>query len=255
VATDPSSNHNRACDLHEPHTGNWLTKSPEYENWVNGSTRFLWLHGIPGSGKTVLASYIIKDVKQSCQNSPNRIAWAYYYCYFQREQDESSYLLRWVINQLCRQSRYIPKEVRAMYDEGDQPSTPSLMIALSAVLHKLDHVYLVVDALDESLNRQNLLDIIAQIATNDEFKKIRLMALSRKEIDIERALKDISTDLSLSNSWVDKDIRLYIQNRLDNSRKLRRWPKALKDEIETTLVRGAKGMYVPTKLSISEVLR
>jgi hypothetical protein len=128
------------------------------------------------------------------------------------------------------------------------------MIALSVVLRKFDHVYLVLDALDESLNRQNLMGIIAKIATDDGFRKIRLMALSRKEIDIERALEDISIGISLSNSCIDEDIRLYIQNRLQHSRKLRRWPKALKIEIGMALVKGAKGMYVSINLEIWEVL-
>jgi hypothetical protein len=118
------------------------------------------------------------------------------------------------------------------------------MIALSAVLHYFDHIYLVVDALDESLNRGSLLQTLVKISTDQIFKKIRLMAFSRKEIDIERTFENVATGISLSNTWVEEDIRLYIQNRLRNSHKLRRWPEALRAEIETALVNGAKGMYV-----------
>src|SRR5215471_20789730 len=39
VSTDPSPNHNKACELHEAHTGKWFTSSPEYEDWIGGSTR------------------------------------------------------------------------------------------------------------------------------------------------------------------------------------------------------------------------
>src|SRR6202023_1408526 len=82
VGTNPSENHNRAPGLHELHTGRWLTRSPAYRGWLNGSNRFLWLHGIPGSGKTILASFVIEDVKDICQQSAvNRQGWAYYYCY------------------------------------------------------------------------------------------------------------------------------------------------------------------------------
>jgi Cdc6-like AAA superfamily ATPase len=245
VATDPSPNHNRACDLHEPQTGTWLISSPEYEDWANGSTRFLWLHGIPGSGKTVLASFVVENVKQFCKTSAlHDTALAYYYFYFRRERDEASHLLRWVIAQLCRQSKCIPNQVRELYDAGVEPTTASLVTALSIVVRCFNRVYLVLDALDESSNRPNLLHVLLQVAGDADFEKIRLLALSRKETDIERVLERISMNISLQNPRVDEDIRLYIQNQLCEDRKFSHWPKSLRAEIETALVKGAKGMYV-----------
>jgi hypothetical protein len=102
----------------------------------------------------------------------------------------------------------------------------------------------VLDALDESSNRPNLLDVLLQVAGDANFKNIRLLALSRKETDIERVLDHISTDMSLQNPRVDEDIRLYIQNQLCEDRKFSHRPKSLRAEIETALVKGAKGMYV-----------
>lgn len=95
VTTDPSPNHNAACGLHESHTGQWLTNSPEYPRWKDRNTRFLWLHGIPGAGKTVLLSYIFEDVKRFCkQDESDALGWAYYYCYLGRKQGEAPYMLR-----------------------------------------------------------------------------------------------------------------------------------------------------------------
>jgi hypothetical protein len=51
-------------------------------------------------------------------------------------------------------------------------------------------------------------------------------------------------NISLQNPRVDEDIRLYIQNQLCEDRKFSHWPKSLRAEIETALVKGAKGMYV-----------
>src|SRR6266536_4322083 len=103
ITTDPSHNHNRACDLHESHTGRWLIDSPEYKDWICGPNRFLWLHGIPGAGKTVLLSFVVENIKRGCKDTaPDGTGWEYNYCYFGRDQDETPHLLRWVINQLCR---------------------------------------------------------------------------------------------------------------------------------------------------------
>ena len=36
-------------------TGDWLLRHPDYLNWTNSSaSRMLWLHGMPGSGKSTL---------------------------------------------------------------------------------------------------------------------------------------------------------------------------------------------------------
>jgi hypothetical protein len=150
-----------------------------------------------------------------------------------------------VINQLCRQSSNISAKVRELHHDGDEPTVASLLVALSDVLDNFDRVYLVLDALDECHNRPNLLNTLVNIATNNAFTKIQILALSRKEPEIERATTGIFAVISLSNNrWVDEDIRAYIQSHISQDRKLNRWPQSLKDEIEAALMKGAKGMYV-----------
>ena len=43
---DPSTNHNDAWEKHEPTTGTWLLKSPEFVQWRDGKGEFLWLNGL-----------------------------------------------------------------------------------------------------------------------------------------------------------------------------------------------------------------
>jgi hypothetical protein len=245
VSTDPSPIHNRASELHEPHTGTWLVNAEAYKAWKTGSARLMWLHGIPGAGKTVLASFVIKDIRQYCKTSaPIGNAWAYYYCYFGRSQDETPHLIRWVINQLCRQSKFIPAEVFELYQEGVQPTTNDLVLLLHAVLRHFHCVYLIIDALDESSSRWNLLNWLLNAVDDEGTKSLRILALSRKELDIQDALEPISNTMSLSNLSVDRDIRIYIQNRLRDDLKFGRWSAVLKADVEAALVVGAKGMYV-----------
>jgi Cdc6-like AAA superfamily ATPase len=162
-------------------------RSPEYEDWKTGSTRFLWLHGIPGAGKTVLSSFIVEDLKRHCKSDATRLtACAYYYCHFSRSQDETSHFLRWVINQVCRQSDSLPMEVRQLYKESGQPSTESLLVALSAATCDLERIYVVIDALDESSDRHRLLGGLRRIINGDEFANLRILGASRKEIDIQK---------------------------------------------------------------------
>ena len=128
--------------------------------------------------------------------------------------------------------------------DGGSPTVRELRVALGAVLQSYHRVYLVIDALDESLERERILNLLVTILDDHAFQKLQLLTMSRKEVDIERALLDVSVDISLSNPHVDEDIRVYIQNTLRHNHKFSRWPTDLRAEIETALVQGAKGMYV-----------
>jgi len=145
---------------------------------------------------------------------------------------------------------YIPSELIELHNQGGQPKTADLIKVLSVALRRFQHVHVVLDALDESLKRQNLLDMMIQFASEDAFKKIKVLALSRKEIDIERSLGEFSDTMSLSNFLVDEDIQIYVQRTLRTDRKFRQWPASLTADIERALVKGAKGMYVLMKIGI-----
>jgi hypothetical protein len=242
VTTDPSPNHNNACELHEDHTGQWLTNSPEYTNWKFGRSRFIWLHGIPGAGKTVLHSFIAEDVKRHCRGIEGS-ACAFYYCYFARNQGETTHFLRWVISELCRKIGGIPARIHTQYKAGlGHLVEGTLLSMLEVAAENFSRVYITIDALDESANLEHLLKLLHKIVRHTKLGNIQLLATSRKELDIESALSPIATGLSLSNPYVDKDITTYVKGRLREDPKFGRWPESLKSETEAALVKGAKGM-------------
>lgn len=103
-------------------------------------------------------------------------------------------------------------------------------------------VYITIDALDESSNREHLLKLLRTTVRHTKLGQIRLLATSRKELDIERALSPLAVELSLSNPYVDKDIRTYVRSRIQEDPKFCRWPESLRSETEVALSEGAKGM-------------
>lgn len=52
--TDPISNHSTAKSKRAKTTGDWFIKGETYSEWLKTPNSFLWLHGIPGCGKSVL---------------------------------------------------------------------------------------------------------------------------------------------------------------------------------------------------------
>ncbi|KAK3331755.1 hypothetical protein B0T19DRAFT_413912 [Cercophora scortea] len=242
---NPSRNHNDACALHEDHTGKWMLRSKEWQDWLAGSSqsRLFWVHGIPGAGKTVLASFLIDEIRDLCRGANGRGS-AYYYCYFARSCDESVPFLTWVLGQLCRQtSDDIPSALHDLYRAGCDPKISELLDALEAVLTRFTIAFVAIDTVDESLPRDNLLELLSQLTTDTRFSKLRLLVTSREYQDIFDCLESLTTPISMSNPYVEDDIATYVKSVLRGDKRFRRWPHDLKNELVAELPKRAKGMF------------
>ncbi|KAH9025285.1 hypothetical protein EDB85DRAFT_2149877 [Lactarius pseudohatsudake] len=101
---DPSINYNAACEAHHEGTAAWCTQSNTFADW-KASGSLLWIHGKPGSGKSVVCSVIIRDIK--AMSDAGSAHMAYFYFDF-RVQDtgkqDSGALLSSLLVQLSGQS-------------------------------------------------------------------------------------------------------------------------------------------------------
>ncbi|EWG46180.1 hypothetical protein FVEG_06745 [Fusarium verticillioides 7600] len=253
--TNPSSLHNLAFSKHEPLTTAWVTNSSQWKDWVSleSETRLMWIYGLPGAGKTVLASYVIKELEKLCETANGSVC-SYYYCHYSHNQDETVPFLSWVIGQVCRQINWIPPELKRLHDRGCEPTSADLEQVLEIILQKLDSLYIVIDAVDESTPREELLSLIETMTVDERFEKIRILATSRQYFDIEQSLGEISEIISMSNTMVDADIRRFVHVRLRSSHRLKRWHDRF-DEIEDILSAMAQGMFRWAECQIQAIER
>ena len=152
---DPVSNHTIARAKHEPGTGEWFISSHEYSSWMLPG-RSLWLHGIPGAGKTVLCSTIIENIKSRC---PPRIPCVYFYFDFSDPQKQKAVnMLFSILAQLSLAG--VPSEARQLYEvccQGTRDATVTqLTEALLSVARQMNPIYIVIDALHECSDRKML---------------------------------------------------------------------------------------------------
>ena len=244
---DPSTNHNNACALHEPNTGQWFIQSQDFARWKTGSNRLLMLAGIPGSGKTILCSTIIEHVKHLNKCNAD-IGLAYYYFDFNDSQKQTiEGFLSSVLKQLSCQKDLLPEKVRQLHEQNSNSSSrpPRAIVVevLFAVASSFHEVVLIIDALDECQDRKGLASLIVQFVGFTKLRKFRVLGTCRREQDLELAFQDNHSHIvALENSFVDDDIALHIRSRLRTDRRLQAWTKSTKDEIERTLTQGAHGM-------------
>jgi Cdc6-like AAA superfamily ATPase len=206
----------------------------------------LWLHGIPGCGKSVLSSTIIRDLQQTSDGTECTLLYFYFNFNDSRKQTFDQ-LVRTVIFQLYQQHIGCRKVLDQLYgscrDGGEQPQLKALETTLHSMIAETDGVSIVLDALDECQTRRELLPWLQSL--NQE--SVRVLVTSRKEGDIESSLMkwmSPTSVVSIQHTAVDNDIRAVVRSRLVKDTDFERWRSSpeVRDRIEHELMAKADGM-------------
>jgi hypothetical protein len=177
----------------------------------------------------------------------------FYFDFNDKQKQDPELMLRSLVYQLLQQSIKTPASLDTLLfscENGERPpSVPALLDALQQMIQDFPQVYVILDALDECAQRTDLMAMLEKIV-RWQLPNLHLLFTSRRESDIESSLEDIVDQqnwICLQSELVDKDIQLYVRQRLFDDKNLRKWQKdiALRQEIVTALMQGARGMYMP----------
>ena len=99
-----SSHHARHSEIRVPGSGQWLLDNKQYLNWRNSSSSSVFLlHGILGSGKTLLASAVVDSILSEGSEGTSSAPLAHFYCTKssgEPERRNPEEILRSVVRQL-----------------------------------------------------------------------------------------------------------------------------------------------------------
>jgi hypothetical protein len=125
------------------------------------------------------------------------------------------------------------------------PTTKALRTCLGQIIGEFNHVFIILDALDECADKDELMDSIQELVTWG-LEMLHMLVTSRNEKEIEDGLDLALTDeqkVYIKSDLIDGDIRAYIHARLQTDKKLKRWQNdKYSGMIETTLMEKADGM-------------
>lgn len=251
AAPDPYSNHNAACAAHSPTTGNWLLASDAFKSWWENPHELLWIYGLPGCGKSVLASTVIEHARNLCDKIPYRTLLYFYFDFREEAKQTVDGFLRSMLVQLSCIASDFPPELQDLYShlesKQQQPTLSDLSDTFFSILERCQQMYLVVDALDEcstkySPEREGMFVLIEKLMDRKPVS-VNTLVLSREEQDIADRLQYVNTQrVCIQNETVDADIRVHVRRLLADDSRLRNKSQLMKDGIEKTLVDGAHGM-------------
>ncbi|KAH9963654.1 hypothetical protein BJV74DRAFT_799719 [Russula compacta] len=251
---DPSVNYNTASDAHHEGTALWFTQSNAFKNWKQSGS-FLWIHGKPGSGKSVLSSSIIQDIKDISNGESAHIAYFFFDFKDTGKQDLRA-LLSSLLIQLSHQSNsfcdVLLRYHSAHQSGSQQPNDRTLTQCLEDILKVQGQtpIYLIIDALDECPNtgmpshRDKVLVLVEKLVQL-KLPNLHLCVTSRPEVDIRRSLEPLTSNrISLHDETGQKeDILEFVRSVVNSDKNMRRWRDDDKETVIETLSERADGMF------------
>jgi NACHT domain len=236
--------HHRACKLHCDNTSSWILEHPVFLDWMQSGQPVLWFRGAAGSGKTILASYVVEHLLQSSASARYPVA----FFYFDKSTNQSlsfETFLASILRQLCI-LRGVPRDVKEAFKAtklssgGINPIRINQLISMTRQIIEYDRpAVVIVDGVDEAEDVTRICDFIATLSDS----KSKFFICSRAHNAIADALRG-ATKLSAPSASASSDIAHYIDQRLGRDPRLRKMAESLKSHVREVLGEKAAGMYV-----------
>jgi hypothetical protein len=185
------------------------------------------------------------------EQSQDRLILSFFFDFSDTSKQTVDGILRSLAFQLYRTTTASATHLDALYaahgDGHDQPTTDTLLNAVCKMLASHKRVAIILDALDESTTRGDLISWIEDITSRPESRHIQLICTSRPENEFQRNIPQLIGEescLTLDKQAVDKDIRSYVVAQLEQRRDFqdKHLSRGLLERIQSKVGDGADGM-------------
>ncbi|KAJ7694446.1 hypothetical protein B0H17DRAFT_1009308, partial [Mycena rosella] len=238
----------------QPGTGKWVLMDERFKRWESSAGGILWCCGIPGAGKTFMASIVV-DYLSTKSEAQNIGVACMYLNHKETEAQTPSNLIASAWRQLVfhKDISSLAQELYQDHSEkGTRPSLGKIHAVLRSAVTEWSKIYVVVDALDEypEDERHILLEHLAALGPT-----VNLMLTSRPHI----SLHDLDSFRNLETIKIratEEDVRKYLDEQIRVSQRLSKHVKAqpsLRAEIVSSIVGRVDGVFLLATLHIESL--
>ena len=232
-------------------TGLWVAETPRFGQWHDSDGHgSLWIKGVPGAGKSVIAASMIEYLK-SIDNAPVLF---FFFRYIIVANRTPRSLIRDWLAQLLPYSSQLQVLLQSLIiseleDVSDEQLWENLLIGLSSV----EKAYCVVDALDEMelASDDGFLPRLNDLAT---FRpdNVKLLMTSRPKQYLQSSLREASiVHISLEQDLVGKDITAFVRHRLSTPLSDQ---ENLLDSLVSTICERSRGLFLYARLILDQII-
>ncbi|KAL8668604.1 MAG: hypothetical protein Q9168_006772 [Polycauliona sp. 1 TL-2023] len=248
-----SSDYNKHRRSYCPNTGEWLRTSDHYQHWHNSGQSALWINGIPGSGKSVVAASLINDLHHK-EHVP---VLYFFFRYANLANRTPKQMIRDWLSQLLDHSTLLQSRLKDLSEKStshESVTFADLSTIFTSAATALPKVYCVADALDEMEPGNDwFLHVLAEMGRQKP-STLKLLLTSRQSPHIEKVYKEpLVLPINLDRRLIDRDIATYIHHRLSGHPMI----KSSGDHgemIQSTVQTKSNGLFIYARLMMDEIL-
>ncbi|XHF98040.1 hypothetical protein AWENTII_001610 [Aspergillus wentii] len=253
-------------------TCQWVFGTDELAKWLDPRAEdncpadsVLWLHGLPGSGKSTMAMCLTEGLEQRFEGH-KQDPFAYFFCEANHDtQNTATSILRGLLWQLVRQNPILGDcLVRRFRERKDTllSSFDALWTTFTdiAVDPRCGVSYCIIDALDECdfesqmlILRQPKLSFFDR-PSNQFTSNVRILITSRPYKEIATYLKLFpSRDLTTFEEG-KRDIDIVIEQKVGDLDMCKNYPDGMRSRIQNILKEKAEGTFLWVGLACNELM-
>ncbi|KAN0087343.1 hypothetical protein V8E54_001031 [Elaphomyces granulatus] len=234
-------------------TGEWFLKSTPFIEWLEGKEKTLFCPGIPGIGKTMIASIVVDHLKTSFPD--DKTGKAFLYCIYKRQDNQKvDDLLASLLGQLAVWQSMVPESIRELYNKhrrGEKPrlSRNEILEALSSITKTYSRTFIIIDALDECKTNHIRNELLSEVYKLQEGSDTRLMVTFRPSI----VPNPPSSVRELEIRAYKEDVEGYLSGRMSELPTVVQDSNELQCKIKTRILSLVDGMFLLAQLYINSL--
>lgn len=257
VSSAPQDDLEHFRSLWMPGSCEWVLSRPELHSWIEDNSsrsRILFVSGLPGSGKSVLSSFIIRHLQEmdySCQY--------YFFRYGDQAKRSIGLMLRSLAYQIASQSPEARTRMEKLADDAVRLEKAEARTiwqkVFSSRIFKLQlqkPLYWIIDALDECEAPEKVVDVVSSIYQSQT--SLRIMFVGRKTQALSTAFQRMNSLVEVNELHVDgtkADLEAYVAR---ETQYMRGGPK-IKARVIQTINELARGNFLWLRLVLGEILQ
>lgn len=166
--------------------GAWPLENPLFQEWYSESRRHLWLNGLSGCGKTVLSATVLDHLAKGNDG----LILSFFFDFVETAKQTVDSMLRLLAFQLYQSgvgcAGLLDASFQAYRDGCDQPATKALSDVVCKMLAVHEKVSIVLDALDESTTRGDILLWMKDVVSRPGLDYVQLICTGWPESEFQR---------------------------------------------------------------------
>ncbi|KAL9619052.1 MAG: hypothetical protein Q9160_006307 [Pyrenula sp. 1 TL-2023] len=246
-------------------TCEWLPTQENYRMWLSElGIQVLCLEGNPGTGKTMMSTFLIETIQARAAKHPEKTHLAYYFCKnADDDRNNAAGILRGLIWQILRQSKdkLINYIVDPFKDRGKDRALFDDVHALWDILINMtkadtfQELFIVIDGIDECQegSREQLLHNIRSLASQGSASSTVRFILCGRPIVSFGPTSDAFRKIRIDTEKISDDLPRFIDARVRETAEEKSWPSNLTEDVREHLIKTAEGTFLYVGLFLEQV--